>query len=290
MGLVVQGLYSFGDALAKGITLVSMRIAKRPPSKMFPFGYGKILFVSSLTIGAWLLFGGISLGLASIDVDIEGVQSIPFVITLVGVLLSASASELTHRLLRCIARENDHRVIESAASDNRIDALSSAMVLLGIILLNIGIPAADHVSAFIISLMMIRLSGMMVWDAIKGLLDVSIPRETLDEIMRTARTIQGVQDIKLIRGRSLGEYWEIYLHIALDEGLSINDGFAIVQTMKERIQGKFSKIQHVWVVTIPQESRREEGESYWKDHLFQFKRGDTANLHGDTVEHNEDQK
>ncbi|CAK0771361.1 putative Cation efflux protein [Gammaproteobacteria bacterium] len=273
MGLVVQGLYSFGDAIGKGITLVSMRIAKRPPSKTFPFGYGKILFVSSLIIGAWLLFGGISLCLTSFRDDIEGIQSIPFVITFWGVVLSALASELTHRFLSCVAKENNNTVIESLASDNRIDSYSSVMVLIGIILLNAGVPAADHISAFVISLMVIRIAGIIMWDAIKGLLDVTVSREALDEMIRISRTTLGVHDVKLIRGRSLGEYWEIYLHIALDENIVIKEGYDITENIKKRIQAKFSKVQHTWVVTVPRESQEEQESDYWKGHLFSMSRG-----------------
>ena len=274
--LVVQGLYSFGDAIAKGITLVSMRIAKRPPSKTFPFGYGKILFVSSFIIGVWLLLGGVSLCLTSFNDDIEGVQSIPFAITFFSVILSASASELTHRFLNCVAQENNSTVIKSSASDNRIDSFSSIMVLIGIILLNIGVPAADHISAFVISLMVIRLGGVIAWDAIKGLLDVTVSREALDEMIRISRTTQEVHDVKLIRGRSLGEYWEIYLHIALDGNIATRDGYAIVENIKKRIQEKFPKVQHVWIVTVPQESRDGKEVDYWKGHLFSMPHADTT--------------
>lgn len=277
LGLVVQGLYSFGDALAKGINLVSVRIAQRPPSKTFPFGSGKILFVSSLIIGAGLLFGGVSLGITSFT-DIEGIQSVPSLVTVLGIVLSAFASELMHRFLKCVAKENNNSAIQSAAWDNRVDAFSSGMVLVGVFLSNIGIPAADHVSAFIVSLMVMRIGSMIAWDAVKGLLDVTVSQEALADMARTSRKTQGVLDVKLIRGRSLGEYWEIYLHIAIDENLSVREGHEIVENLRRRVQTDFPRVQHIWIVTVPQKSRDEEGTNYWKEHLFSIPRGEmTAN-------------
>nr|CAM78062.1 transposase, fragment [Magnetospirillum gryphiswaldense MSR-1] len=62
MGMAAQGLYSIGDAITKSLTLASIRISKIPPSKTFPFGAGKILFVTSLIIGISLIGTGVFLG------------------------------------------------------------------------------------------------------------------------------------------------------------------------------------------------------------------------------------
>ncbi len=271
MGLVVQGLYSTGDALTKGVTLVSVQIAGRPPSKTFPFGFGKILFISSLMIGVGLLFGGVSLGLTSFT-DLAGLQSVPSLLTVLGVILSASASECMHRYLGCVAKENNNAAIQSAAWDNRLDAVSSVVVLIGIVLSNMGVTAADHMAAFVVSLMVMRIGGLIAWNAVKGLLDVTVSREVLADIARMARMTQGVQDIKLIRGRSLGEYWEIYLHVALDETLSIHEGHDIVEILKKRILTGFPVVQNVWVITIPKMANDDNGGNYWSDHLFSIPR------------------
>ncbi|MBF0582619.1 MAG: cation transporter [Magnetococcales bacterium] len=271
MALVVQGLYSIGDALTKGVTLISVQIANRPPSKMFPFGFGKILFISSLTIGVGLLFGGASLALTSFT-DLAGVQSVPSLFTVLGVFLSAAASELMHRYLGCIAKENNNMAMKSAAWDNRLDAISSVVVFVGIVLSNVGVNAADHIAAFVVALMVMRIGGLIAWDAFKGLLDVTVPQEGLADIARTTRMTQGVQDVRLIRGRSLGECWEIYLHVALDETLSIHAGHEIVESLKKRILEKFSVVQNVWVITVPKKANDNNGGDYWSDHLFSIHR------------------
>ncbi|CAK0772769.1 putative Cation efflux protein [Gammaproteobacteria bacterium] len=276
LGLVVQGLYSFGDALAKVVTLVSVQIANRPPSKKFPFGYGKILFVSSLIIGVGLLIGGVSLGL-TIFTGVEGVQSVHPMVTIFGIMLSASASEFMYHFMSCVAKENNNSAIKSASLDNRVDAISSVMVLIGNLLSNAGIPTAEKIVAFVIVLMVVRIGVMIAWDAINGLLDVSVSQETLSDMARAVRITQGVHDVKLIRGRSLGEYWEIYLHIALDENITIREGDDIVIHLKKRILANFPKVKHVWVVTVPQESRDNEEDDYWKSHLFSMPRANMVN-------------
>ena len=268
MGLAAQGLYSMGDALAKGLTLISVRVARRPPSKTFPFGAGKLLFVTALTVGVMLLSIGIYNSLTSFSESTYN-EMAPSIFTIIGIALSASFGEIMNRYLLCVAKENnDNSTIKSAARDNRIDAISSIFVLIGVLLLNAGVPFADHIAALVVSLMMVRIGGVIAWDAVKGLLDVTVSREILDDIARTSRMVKGVQDIKLIRGRSLGEYWELYLHVAIDENLAISEGLYIVANLKEHILEKFPKVQHVWVITIGQKARTKEDIDYWSDHLF----------------------
>ncbi len=275
-GLVAQGLYSIGDALAKAVTLVSMKIAKRPPSKTFPFGAGKVLFISSLGIGVGLMIGGVYLGLTSFT-DTPGLESAPSLFTVLGIVLSAASSELMHRYLGCVAQQNNNMAIKALSWDNRIDAFSSLFVLIGVIFSELGVPAADHIAAFVVSLMVMRIGAMIAWDATKSLLDVSIPRDALTEIARTSRMSAGVQDIKLVRGRSLGEYWEIYLHVAIDETLLVGEAQDIIENLKKRLQAGFPQIQHVWVITMAQKPRAKEEKDYWADHLFQLPRNHPGN-------------
>ena len=46
MALIAQGIYSIADSLTKVMNYVSIKISKAPPSTLFPYGYGKIQFVT----------------------------------------------------------------------------------------------------------------------------------------------------------------------------------------------------------------------------------------------------
>ena len=271
MGLAAQGLYSTGDAITKGLTLVSIRISKVPPSKTFPFGAGKILFVSSMAIGVSLVFVGIYLASTSFS-EPNTVEKTSSIFAILGVLVSASFSEILSRYLLCIANKNNNIALKSASRDNHIDAITSIVVLLGVILSDAGVPAADHIAALIVSIMVINIGRIIAWDAIKGLLDVTVPRDVLDEIARKSRRTKGVQDIKLVRGRSLGEFWEIYLHVALDESITISEGDEILSILKSNIMENFSQVQHVWVITVPNKKHSDATPDYWSEHLFSIKK------------------
>jgi cation diffusion facilitator family transporter len=267
MGMAAQGLYSIGDAITKSLTLASIRISKIPPSKTFPFGAGKILFVTSLIIGISLIGTGVFLASTSFN-EPNTVEATGSLFAIVGVIVSAAFSELMSRYLSCVATENDNIALRSASRDNRIDAITSIVVITGIVLSNAGLDAADHIAALLVSLIVMNIGRIIAWDAIKGLLDVTVPRETLDEIARKSRATKGVREIKLIRGRSLGEFWEIYMHVSIDEKLTVAESNAIVNNLRENILDSFSEVQHAWIITVPDTSQNDDVPDYWAGHLF----------------------
>lgn len=250
LGLSALGIYAVGDAVSKMITITSIRISKRAPTESFPFGFGKILFVSSVFIGLLLFTSGAFMAWTSFS-DQQGVEEVPSMMAIVGTVLSAIMSLVIYSYLSCVARKHNNLATESAAQENRGDAMTSIMVLVGVLLATLGVHGADHYTAFVLSLALMWMGMRLAWEALKGLLDVSIPKETLVEIGGISGGIAGVKAVEQVRGRNLGEFWDIYLHIEVDEQISVADSNQIVCETKRQLHRRYSQIQHIWVDTQP---------------------------------------
>lgn len=273
MALAAQGLYSIGDFLTKCITLVSIKLAQRPPNKHFPFGYGKVQFLSSAVVGFSVLGGGIYLGVRSlllIDTDAD----VPGGIALVGVILSAAASALMSRYLHCVSRQNNSIAFEAAAMDNRVDTISSLAVLAGIAIANLGLPAADRLAAVAVSILVIRAGSKIAIEAVKGLLDVSVPQDILADMRRLCRLTVGIQEVKLVRGRSIGESWEIYIQVAIAKTVTAGEAEHIINLLRSKIHQSYPQVQHVWILTSVAKEPARDREDYWADHVFKMPLGD----------------
>ncbi len=271
LGLGVLSLYSLGDALAKGFTLISIRLARRPPTKIFPFGYGKILFISSLVVGLSLFGSGLYMAWTSFADMGSAAVTAPGWVSMVGTILSALSSLVMYRYLSCVARENPNLALSAAAVESRSDLLTSLVVLVGILLSNGILPEADHYAAFLVALAVMWMAIGVMREALWGLLDISVSQTLLSDIARTCRLNTGIVDVDLIRGRHLGEGVELYLHVSVAEALSVQESYTLTEQLKQRIYAEFTQIHHIWVVTTPAESASVEHEDYWSNHLFSFK-------------------
>ncbi len=251
MALHAHGLHSLADFLTKSITLVSVKISSWAPTEKFPYGYGKVQFLSSAFIGASLLIGSSVFLYENIRHINEGLVEAPEIWALAGALLAAGASELMHRYLGCVAEHNNSPAIRAAAWDNRVDALSSLAVVAGVLLSNLGWPVADHLAAVLVSLMVIKIGAQIIIDSVTGLMDVSVPEDVLNRIRRIADRTEGVIDIAHLRGRKLGERLEIDMSVVIEGAMPTRESHAISRRIEHAIRTTIAHIGEVNVVIVP---------------------------------------
>ncbi|MBF0249549.1 MAG: cation diffusion facilitator family transporter, partial [Alphaproteobacteria bacterium] len=228
-----------------------------------------------------LLASGLYMGVTSFS-DTQGILNRPGLISIVGTMLSGVSAFLMYRYLTCVAERNNNAVLRALAHENRMDVISAVVVLSGIVMADFVWPEADHLAAFLVSLLVVKMGAEVVWDAVKGLLDVSVPQDVLADISRTVRLTPGIEDVQLVRGRSLGELWEIYLHVTVDENKTIGETEDVVDLLRKRVHKAFAQVQHVWVVTNPERKADDDGGDYWSQHLFALPRdGEDAGVGAD---------
>lgn len=66
--LVADAFHALTDLVSDFMTLATISWSLKPPSQRFPTGYGKVENLGALGVSGFLLFGGIGMGLNSLDV------------------------------------------------------------------------------------------------------------------------------------------------------------------------------------------------------------------------------
>ena len=239
MALHAQALQSLGDFINKGVTVLSVKTALKPANPRYPYGFGKIQFLSAAFVGATLFFGSLAFiynNLLHID---QGLVIAPEPLALLGPILSMLASYIMYRYLSCVSEQNNNLALTASALDNRQDFFASGALLLGLLLSIFGWPVADHLAAVMVSLFTIQIGYSIANRAIHGLLDGAIPPRVLRQIREVSLQVPGVLGIASLRGRMLGETWEIEMEILVDGQLSTHQTHQITSMTKNHI------LQHV---------------------------------------------
>jgi cation diffusion facilitator family transporter len=65
--LIADGFHALTDLVSDFMTLATISWSLRPPTDRFPLGYGKIESLGALGVSGLLLFGGLGMGLNSLD-------------------------------------------------------------------------------------------------------------------------------------------------------------------------------------------------------------------------------
>ncbi|HIJ83717.1 MAG TPA: cation transporter [Magnetococcales bacterium] len=244
-------LQFLGDLLAKSVNFWGIRASIRPATKDFPYGYGKIQFLTALFVGLALLAGSVSFMSYNVIHLHEGMVSVPSGLAIVGAMLTGVVCELMYRYMSCVGRENNNLVITAAAWDNRNDALSALLILLGVVATQLGALWADHLAALGVSILVIRAGLVIVTDAVKGSLDVRAPEHVLKEVEKVVDTLPEIKRKMDFRGRRLGDTWELDLRLGVDEGLSVTRLHRLEIELIHRIYQKVPHTGHVHVSFVP---------------------------------------
>ncbi|CAK0772673.1 putative Magnetosome protein MamB [Gammaproteobacteria bacterium] len=254
VGLHAVAFLASGDVLSKGINWLSIYIGKKPATTRFPYGYGKIQFLSALLIGILLIGGAIVFFSHNVQHIQTGQIAPPSGFAMVSALLLAITGEIMYRILSCSAQRNNNSAIRAAANDNRMDALSSVMVLIGTFLSYSGWVIADRLMALAVVIFVVKIGWDIVREAVHGLLDLGLPSEIGGHIQAICTAIPRIDAVNYVRGRHLGDNFAIEIEISLANDLSLATANEIILETKKAIHERVPHIDTIHVTFVPQQA------------------------------------
>ncbi|MBF0560748.1 MAG: magnetosome biogenesis CDF transporter MamB [Alphaproteobacteria bacterium] len=249
--LLAHALHSGADVVVSGIVLMSVKLSNRKPNAEYPFGYGNIQFISSSVVGLILFLGALFMLYQSVLKIVANNVTAPSFIAALGAVISIVTNELMYRYQRCVARENNSPAISASASDNRSDAISSGGVLIGILAALAGYPVADTLAAIFVSVLVAKIGIELNMDAVKGLVDSSIEMDILRAVYQITIESPGVEGVRSLRGRYVGEDLHLDLNIYVNGGLKVAESDVIVDAVRSRITAEIDHARDVRVSVTP---------------------------------------
>ena len=245
VSVISEAIHSGLDLLAAVIAFMSVRISSRPPDQEHRYGHGKFENISG-TIEALLIF------VAAIWILVEAYHKIirgGEVHTLgVGVAVMAVASMANFtisNLLMKVARKTDSIALEADALHLRTDVYTSVGVLLGLAVIAITkIQILDPIIAIIVALLIMKAAWDITVKAFTPLLDVALPPEEEEEIIRAVELIvpQGLLGIHELRTRRAGAARYVDMHMVVPRDLSIAEVHNLCDLVEEKINERLPMV------------------------------------------------
>jgi cation diffusion facilitator family transporter len=249
-----NSLYSFKDFVTSLVVVIGIRVSEKPPDLRHPYGHGKIEFVAMLFIGVAIFIASMFLFVHSVkDVwaGFYGQIQVPKLVALWAGCISVIANYKLYKYLHCVGIRRNSPAILATAKHHHSDTFSSFFVVLAIIGSNIGFLFLDPLVAVIETLDLMRLSGGMLKDALKGVLDGSAVGKNRPEIESIAQRVPGVRRVSSVDVRQLGQNQWIDITIKVDYSKTAMEGYMISVHVKESIMKAFKNITNVSVSIEP---------------------------------------
>lgn len=244
--MVADGIHSLSDLLSDIVVLVFTHISSKGKDKDHSFGHGKFETLATLIVSVILVAVGARLMASGVKSIIEVLNGnpipVPGRIALWAAIVSIISKELLyHATVRTAKRVNSPVVIANAWH-HRSDAFSSIGALVGIggaMILGNKWTILDPIASCCISIAIIVVAVKMALPSLAELLETSLPDEIEQDIITTANSVPGVENIHELKTRRNGISYIIDAHVVVNPHISITEGHNIATDVENALRNKY---------------------------------------------------
>ena len=235
VALLADTIHNLGDATTAIPLWIAFVLARRPATKVFNYGLGRVEDLAGIAIVLIILFSAIVAGYESIDHLIN-----PRPVEHLGWLIGAGIVGFVGNEIVAVLRIRTGRRINSAAliADGyhaRTDGLTSLAVVAGAIGVWMGFPLADPIIGLLITVAIFGIVWQSARSVLTRMLD-GIEPGTLDEIHHAAAHVKGIERVVDAKARWIGHKLHVQVTIALDEGIFLATANTIADQLRHELQ------------------------------------------------------
>lgn len=243
--LKADGLNNVTDIIASIAVLVGLRISQRPPDKDHKYGHWKSEAIASL-IAAFIMFAvGAEVIIGAFSSLVNQTSEAPNAIAGYVALLAAAIMFVVSTYNQKLAKSIDSKSLYAVAMDNRSDALVSIGAAIGIFGSQLGLPWLDTVTAVIVGCLIVKTAWEIFRDSTHQLTD-GFDEDKIEEYENAIHAIEGVKEIKEIKGRLYGNNIVVDVIICVEGTMDIN----LAHDLATLVEKELIENHHVYDVHV----------------------------------------
>ncbi|MBU4565371.1 MAG: cation diffusion facilitator family transporter [Desulfarculus sp.] len=251
--MIADAAHSLSDLVTDAVVLLGLKWGRSDPDDRHPFGHGRIETFSTLVVGVVLFALAVGLGYDAIEQLIRGDQHHPTWLALAAAVVSILAKEALYRYTVLVGRRIKSQAVVANAWHHRSDALSSVAVLAGVAgaMINPAWHSLDAWAALVVSLLILKVGGEVLWGALQEMVDTAPSHEIMDSIKQCALGVSGVEQVHDLKVRSIGGRLQMQIHVVVDGRLKVTQGHDIAKAVEHCLQAEMPDVGEVIVHVDP---------------------------------------
>ena len=256
VALLADTVHNFSDALTAVPLWVAFVIGRRPASRRYTYGFGRIEDLAGLFIVAMIAISAVVAGVESIRRFFE-----PQPVTNLGWVLAAGLIGFAGNELVAVYRIRAGRRIGSAAlvADGihaRTDGFTSLAVVLGVLGIWLGFPLADPIVGLLISAAIVVLLIGTSRDIGRRLLD-GVDPGMVEKAERTVASVPGIVAVDDLRMRWSGHRLMVEATVSSDPTMPVGQFNELEHQAADLLRGRLPRLETVRLTPAAHPSDRD---------------------------------
>ena len=252
--LIADGVHSLSDLATDFIVLYAMKHSAREADEEHPYGHGRIETLATVILGIALLGVAVGIALDAIDRLFHTERlSHPGMLALLIAIISVVSKEVIYHYSMIIARKYRSNLLKANAWHSRSDAISSVIVVIGVIGSMAGLNYLDAIAAVGVALMIAKIGWDLSLHSLRELIDTGLEPERVEAIRETILAVDGVKSLHVLRTRRMGGDALVDVHIQVNPRLSVSEGHHISETVRNNVIREIDEVADVMVHIDPED-------------------------------------
>jgi len=250
--LIVDGMHSLSDMVSDAVVLVAARWSAIEADHNHPYGHGRIETVATAIVGVLLL--AVAIGFivdAVLRLLDPGRLMQPGWLALWVAGASVGIKEVLFWYTRRVARSSRSNLIMANAWHHRSDALSSIVVIAGVIGAMAGYLWLDAVAAILVAGTVAVMGGRFAFDSLVELVDTAVPPPEQKQLAGIILSVDGVHDFRDLRTRLMGGQIVMDVCILLDPQLTLDEANRVAAMVRTRLLSESTEVFDAVVSVAP---------------------------------------
>lgn len=249
--LVADGIHSFSDLITDIVGIIGAVFSKKPPDEKHPFGHGRMEYLISIFIGLVIIILSITIIFESLRKNIV----IPSVLTIFVSLITIIVKYFLARFLVKKGKELDSSILVSSGSESSTDVISSIVVLISSILMQLDIEFfkySDIIASIIVGIFIFKVGFDILKENVSTILgEKETDLEYLNSIKNLILTNKNIRNVDNIIILKYGIYNKLIVSIFVLPNLTIIESNLIINKIEKSIKTNFKKIDYVFINVLP---------------------------------------
>lgn len=242
IALMADAWHTLSDSISSVVVVIAIKLSSRKPDKEHPFGHGRweqiaaLIIAFILAIVAYDFMKDSIIRISHKEVTVFGALAVWVTIT------SIVVKETLAQYAFYIARKTKNLSVKADGWHHRSDALSSVVVLIGILFAK-QFWWIDGALGIIIALMLFYATYQIAREAIVKLLGEEPNKQLIDNILEQVNAMPyGHLHLHHFHIHNYVSHQELTFHLKLDNKMSIKEGHVIATAVENMIREKFGII------------------------------------------------
>ena len=236
-GVLADALHNAGDAVTTLVLLVAFAIARRPATRRFPSGFGRVEEVATLAIVVVILITAAAAAFESVGrlLSSEGYTN-PYAGLAASAIAAIANFGVSEYKIR-VGRRIRSLALEADGLHSRLDGLVSVGAFAGLALAWAGFAIADSMTGILIAFAIIYILAGTVGRLVLRMMDAVDP-QLIEQISSAAVSVKGVLGVHDVRARWVGRELVAVLHIDCPPNSSLAHAHDLALAVEQEVAKK----------------------------------------------------